>query len=259
MKKLQTALAGLIVSASLLLSLAPVGAETAEPSPYVIDAVVSEGRMLVAIREVSAGLGAEVEWVSAEQIVMVRLGETELRLKIGSRQVMKGNERLEIDVPAQILNGSTYVPIRFISQGLNGSIDYDPSTRSADIRLQDKRVRVITPATHNQSALTQARIDALIAKANEATRLSDFKQIRTHFRPYFTDAYINKLIRQGGPGNNYRFTEQPHTYSDEQTGAITQTSADAVSAGLPIERGLILTWADGTWKVNDIYFKVLYP
>ncbi|WP_020617262.1 copper amine oxidase N-terminal domain-containing protein [Paenibacillus daejeonensis] len=258
MSSIKKRLLGSLLAASLLFSAMPHFITANENNLSPIDGVISEGRILVPVRHVSAYLGADVTWQPAGKLVTIRHGETELRLRIGSTQVTRKGESLTLDVPAQIRQGVTFVPIRFVSQGLNAAIDYNAETRSASILWQGARIPVITPNSFNRSELTEARINALVAKANEATRLSDYKQVRTHFRPYFTDAYINKLLIQGGPGNEYRFTEQPHTYSLGTEGSITQFSYASLDSG-PLERRLTLLHTEDGWKVNDISFSVLYP
>ena len=57
--------------------------------------------------------------------------------------------------------------------------------------------------------MSQERINVLNEKINEATDLSSYSQIRTHFRPYFTDSFINKIIHSNGIENNALLTKRP--------------------------------------------------
>jgi len=255
LKKTLFALLGLALASSLVLP----GQGFADNQPFVIQGKVVQERLLVPVRTVSAGLGAEVIWNQTAKTITVLQGDTEVLLKINSNTVMLDGKEMTIDVPAQIEQGVTYVPIRFVSQTLGGTVAWDASNRTADISLDGKQVRVATESTFNNSKLPQSTVNTLIKKANEATDLSAFSQIRAHFKPYFTDSFINKLIQQKGLKIKTTFTETAFSYSADKAGYITQTSTNADNTAYAVERRIVLIYSQDKWRVDDIVFTTLFP
>jgi hypothetical protein len=81
---------------------------------------------MVPLRAVGEALGAEVEWISAEQKVTVELDSTKLELIIG--QISP-----ELDVPAMIINSRTLVPLRYVSEKLGSLVEWSAEDKSIKI------------------------------------------------------------------------------------------------------------------------------
>jgi len=88
--------------------------------------VIQNDRTLLPIRFVAYALGAEVDWNPATSEVTLTLGEEALTFAIG--QMAPG-----MDVPAQIMNERTMVPLRFISEFFGAVVHWDDVTRSIEI------------------------------------------------------------------------------------------------------------------------------
>jgi len=231
----------------------------ANDQPLVIQGKVVQERMLVPLRSVSAGLGAVVSWDQKAKVVTIAYRSTIITLPLQSQKVMINDQALLLDVPAQIDQGVTYVPIRFVSQALGGTITWNTSNRTADISLENKEVRVVTEATFNWSNIPQKTVNLFIDKVNEATDLSSISQIRATFNPYFTDAFINQIIGQKGLKYNVKFTDRAYINAEGQTGSIRQTSTDADKTLAALERTIVLKYAQGNWKVDRVFFTPLFP
>jgi hypothetical protein len=63
-----------------------------------------------------------------------------IELFLGGNKIFINGEEREIDVSPFILNGRTYVPIRFITESLGGNIFYDEKEKSILFTLYDKVV-----------------------------------------------------------------------------------------------------------------------
>ncbi len=63
-----------------------------------------------------------------------------VELFIGSKKIYINGEEKEIDISPFILNGRTYVPIRFITEALGGNIFYDEKEKSISFTIYDKSV-----------------------------------------------------------------------------------------------------------------------
>lgn len=91
-------------------------------------------RTLVPVRFIAEALGARVEWLEAERQVLINDGVTEMLLTIDSADVLVNGELEIIDCPARILEANrTYVPLRFVSETLGATVEYDHPTRGITI------------------------------------------------------------------------------------------------------------------------------
>jgi len=108
--------------------------------------VIVDGRTLVPVRAISEVFDAEVQWDGNSQTVTIireestETGKNTLKLRIGEYKISseKGKEEInsseiELDVPAQIINNRTYVPLRAIGEMFSCQIGWDDETRSVSI------------------------------------------------------------------------------------------------------------------------------
>lgn len=104
---------------------------------FDVPPVIREGRTLVPVRAISEGLGAQVDWNQDLKKVTVTKDGKVIELILGSNVVTVNGQPHQLDVPAQLMNNRTLVPIRFISEILGVSVDYIDETGDIDIGLGD--------------------------------------------------------------------------------------------------------------------------
>jgi len=95
--------------------------------------VIQDGRLQVPIRPIAEAMGATLEWDQSTQTAVLTLGIKEVRIIIDQKTAYVDGEPVTLDVPAQIIDGRTMVPLRFISQGLGAEVSWDEDTRTASI------------------------------------------------------------------------------------------------------------------------------
>jgi len=92
--------------------------------------VIVEGRALLPVRFVAYALGAEVDWApatyNAPLTVTLTIGDENLVFGVG--EMVRG-----MDVPSQIIDGRTMVPLRFISESMGAVVNWDGDARSVEI------------------------------------------------------------------------------------------------------------------------------
>jgi hypothetical protein len=91
------------------------------------------GRVLVPLRGVFEEMGANVLWNQQTHMVTATRAGTEVELKIGSRAATINGAPINLDVPAMVLNGSTMVPIRFVSEALGAQVGWLAADRLVTI------------------------------------------------------------------------------------------------------------------------------
>jgi len=83
------------------------------------------GRVLVPLRGVFEQMGANVDWDAANQTVIANGNGKDIKLRIGAHNAWVDGTRTHLDVPAQVIGGSTMVPIRFLSETLGADVRWD--------------------------------------------------------------------------------------------------------------------------------------
>jgi hypothetical protein len=91
------------------------------------------GRVLVPLRGVLEKLGAYVQYDGAARVVTALKGDLNIRLPIGGREATVNQRPVSLDVPAQVVNGSTLVPLRFVAESLGANVDYNPAANTVAI------------------------------------------------------------------------------------------------------------------------------
>ena len=100
---------------------------------FDVPPVIVDGRVLVPLRVIFEALGAPVGWDAATRTVTAVRGATTIRLEIGSQTAYISGEPVALDVPAQIRDGRTLVPLRFVAEALGAAVAWDGATRSITI------------------------------------------------------------------------------------------------------------------------------
>jgi hypothetical protein len=93
--------------------------------------IVRAGRVFVPLRGVFERLGASVVYASGE-INATRHGRT-ISLTIGSTQATVDGQPAMVDVAPFVVADTTFVPLRFISQALGASVNWNDSTSTVTI------------------------------------------------------------------------------------------------------------------------------
>ncbi len=95
--------------------------------------IIENGRTLVPLRGIFETLGASVQWNPETKTIDAAKGNTSVWLKIGSTSTKVNGKTIIISTPAQIRNGRTLVPLRFISESLGDSVVWNNESKTAYI------------------------------------------------------------------------------------------------------------------------------
>jgi len=88
-----------------------------------------DGRVLVPLRGVFEEMGANVDWDRMSRTITASANGRDIKLKVGSHTGWVDGQRVQLDVPAQIIGGNTMVPIRFLSESLGADVRWDERDR----------------------------------------------------------------------------------------------------------------------------------
>ncbi|MFZ5595857.1 MAG: stalk domain-containing protein [Bacillota bacterium] len=93
---------------------------TTDAAPYIRD-----NRVLVPFRALFEALGATVGWDNVNQVVTGTRNGKEIKLTIDSKTAYVDGKAVELDVPATISSGRTFVPLRFVGESLEAEVSWD--------------------------------------------------------------------------------------------------------------------------------------
>ncbi len=96
--------------------------------PYVKD-----GRTLAPIRAILEALGMTVSWDGTTQTATAIKADITISVSINSNIAIVNGEQKILDVPAEITNGRTFVPVRFFGEALGMTVDWDGYTKTVII------------------------------------------------------------------------------------------------------------------------------
>ena len=130
----------LALTAAAVMALSALPASGAEEIPVYVDGekliydqppVIKENRTLVPMRVIFEALDASVEWDSKEKKVTASWKDDGLELIIGEDEIkLASGKVIELDVPAQIINSRTMVPLRAVSEAMGKDVTWDPDARA---------------------------------------------------------------------------------------------------------------------------------
>lgn len=100
---------------------------------FDVDPMIINNRTLVPFRKILEALDAEVGWDGNTRTVTAIKNDMAIKLQINSRIALINKEKTELDVPAMIVEGRTFIPARFISEALSCEVDWNNNTRTVII------------------------------------------------------------------------------------------------------------------------------
>ncbi len=100
--------------------------------------VIRNNRTLLPVRSLIEALGGTIEWNPETRQVTIELNGNTIILTIGKNIALVNGIKTQIDpnnpnVVPIIINGRTYLPLRFIAEHLNCTVEWSPSTKTITI------------------------------------------------------------------------------------------------------------------------------
>ncbi|MEK5163191.1 copper amine oxidase N-terminal domain-containing protein [Paenibacillus sp. FSL R5-0527] len=96
-------------------------------------------RVLIPIRFVSEALGAKVNYKKektgnrVERVVYVELEGKTIRMPVNSDSVLVGDVFVKLEVPARMQGSRVLIPLRFVSEALGATVDWNQSKKLVSI------------------------------------------------------------------------------------------------------------------------------
>lgn len=102
--------------------------------PQIID-----GRTMVPMRKIFEAYGATVDWVAEMNLVLAAYNTNIIAMPINEYSflitdaITNETKTVTLDVPVQVVDGRTLVPVRAISEAMGKSVTWDDATKTVVI------------------------------------------------------------------------------------------------------------------------------
>ena len=95
--------------------------------------IIIEGTTLIPVRAVSEMLGARVEWNGEEGHVHINKKGKRIDLYVGENVSYINDEPFGIEIPAEVINNRTLVPLRFVAEALDVEVNWNGEIRTVEL------------------------------------------------------------------------------------------------------------------------------
>jgi len=143
--------------------------------------VIENGATLVPIRIISQNLGCTVDWNASTQGITITKDSKVIKLQIGKTVATVNDAARTLSVAPKIIDSTTMVPIRFISQNLDAYVNWDAASRTVQVSDTNNFTKPTAPAS-----VTTGEKNAL-AKAKDYLSVMSFSH----------DGLIDQLVYEG--------------------------------------------------------------
>ena len=97
--------------------------------------VVKNNRTLVPVRFVAEELGYKVEWNQSEGAAVIDNGR--IKLYVNTNKAVIDGKEVKLDVKTEVISERTMVPLRFVAENLNCTVDWVPTNSTILVNKRD--------------------------------------------------------------------------------------------------------------------------
>ncbi len=137
MKSQSTILAASALSLTLIAGAARADiAINLNGQPLATDAAPLQvaGRTLVPMRDIFEALGAQLAWNPVAQTITAQKDLTKIQLAINNPDALVNGRNIRLEQPATLINGRTFVPLRFVAEATGAQVDWNGPLQLISIR-----------------------------------------------------------------------------------------------------------------------------
>jgi hypothetical protein len=125
--------------------------------------VIQNGRTLVPLRAAFEKMGATVTWFDDVRLCEATYEGVTVGIKIGETTVsINDGAEIESDVPAQIINGRTMVPLRVLSESIGAKVDWDNATKTVTVTTPEIKGETPTKVSYEtKTAMVEGKVSKI--------------------------------------------------------------------------------------------------
>ncbi|MFZ5968229.1 MAG: copper amine oxidase N-terminal domain-containing protein [Bacillota bacterium] len=118
--------------------------------------IIANGKTLVPIRTIAEAFNLRVSWTAEVNCAFIFKNDgNQIVIEVDSNTAAVDGKIVNLDAPAQLINGRVMVPLRFISEALGAKVGWDGTTRTVTIISNEQNNAVqmaINPSTDQNTS-----------------------------------------------------------------------------------------------------------
>ncbi|MCH7321552.1 copper amine oxidase N-terminal domain-containing protein [Solibacillus sp. MA9] len=99
------------------------------------------GHLFLPMRNLYEIIGAKVQWNQQTKTASAVRNDNQVAVTLNSKTAIVNGKKVTVNVPPFLYKDKTYVPIRFLSENLGGSVQWNQQTRTVSISLNDGQTK----------------------------------------------------------------------------------------------------------------------
>ena len=158
---------------------------------------IKDERTLVPVRFISESLNAKVDWNDETETVTISYDDKEVELTIGSNVIIVNGNESYLDVPAQIIEERTFIPLRALVEALNKKVFWDDrgliviSDKDNLINLTFEQEYLNTYITNIKEVQKQSKLNVIKTNEQIIERVAETYYVINGVYPTQTDIENN--------------------------------------------------------------------
>lgn len=170
MMKLRKFLSVAALAAAMMINASAIDlyVDSVKLEPDVPPTVV-EGHTLVPLRSIFDALGADLQWDNTTKTAAGSRGDSTISIQVGSPTALVNGEEKILEAPAQVINGSTMVPARFVAEGLSCIVKWDKATDGIYISTTGSDPVIPKPAPTSSATSSPASTSSPVSTSAPAS------------------------------------------------------------------------------------------
>ena len=98
-----------------------------------VDPYIKNDRTMVPVRAIAEALGAQVAYDDATKTATISRNGYEVKITMYADSAFVNGEEIALDAAAETVSSRIFVPVRFVSEGLKCSVNWNAETKSVII------------------------------------------------------------------------------------------------------------------------------
>lgn len=102
---------------------------------FDVEPIIYEGRTMLPMRKIMEKLGCHVKYEPETKKIIVDRYQKRFEFASGSNEVISGNKTYKMDVPILIRGNRSFISVRFLTEFLGGTVEWDQVQRLVSLDL----------------------------------------------------------------------------------------------------------------------------
>lgn len=192
--------------------------------PTDVDPIMIKGRVMLPLRAIFEQLGASVSWEPKQRKITAYKDGVQIILYLDSKVATINGTKVNLDVAPLGYKARTMVPVRFVSEALGQSVNWQTSTRTVTILSTDD------PGNNNNTPPSTNTINPVLnITLTDVANYGDGRDLRVSFGKSTTESLVqsyNVYIVKAASANNFNSTSATRATSAGYYTNILATGTD---------------------------------